>query len=135
MPERVSDPSGMWTVRAIGPDRWRRLALAFVALSYALAAPVVAVLECRYSLVSDRLDVPQDVVLLAAAVQLCCSVAILFRRTANVALAGLTVISVMAAAAHFEVGSPLTAVPAIVYTAIQAWLGITLCTTCEVARD
>jgi len=123
-----------WTLRAAGVSRPLRLAVGFVALSYAIGAPLLAVLEHRHGLVSGRLGLPPDVVLLAAVVQLLCAVAILVRRTANVALAALTVMSMAAAAAHLRSGSPLAATLAVACAVLQAWLAIALGAACAVPR-
>ena len=122
---------GIWTLEATGPDRVASLAVVVVALSYALGAPVAALMEHRYGVLSGGLGLPEHVVFLAAAVQLCCSVAILFRATANLATATLTVISIGVAVSYLRGGAPLASVPALAFTVVQVWLGLRLCTECS----
>lgn len=123
--------SAIWTLQATGPDRVGSLAVVVVALSYAVGAPVAALLELHQGMVSGSLGLPEDVVFLAAAVQLCCAVAILFRATANLATATLTVISIGVAVSYLRGGAMLASVPALALTVVQVWLGLRLCSECS----
>lgn len=123
----------IWTLPATRPGGRVRLAVGFVALSYAVGAPVAVLMEYRYGMVSGGLGLPGQVVLLAAAVQLCCSVAILFRVTANLATAALTVISIAVAVSYIRGGATLASVPALAYSVVQVWLGLRLCSECAAA--
>lgn len=105
-------------------DRGARRVAVFLTVSYAVAAPVVAVLEYRGALLSQRFDVPPELIYLTAVVQLVSVAGIVMNRFARTAAAALSVITLGAVAAHLRIGSPLTAIPAIVYTLLQIWFGI-----------
>ena len=59
-----------------------------------------------------------------SAVQVLCSIGVLVRPFALWAAAALTVTTVGAIASHLRIGSPTTAVTAVIYTAIQVWFGL-----------
>lgn len=116
------------------PDRFVSLAVVLVAVSYAVGAPVAFLMEYRHGWVSGNLGLPENVIFLAAALQLCCSVAILFRATANLATAALSVVSIGVAVSYLRSGATLASVPALAYTLVQVWLGLRLCSECGAAR-
>lgn len=93
----------------------------FLAIGYGIAAPVVAVLEYRAALFSSRFDVPASLVYVTAMVQFGCAIAIPVPRLASGAAVVLSVTSIGAMGAHLRIGSPLTALPAVLFTALQLW--------------
>lgn len=96
----------------------------FLAASYGIGAPWTALLEVRGAIFSERFDVPPPLIELTCVVQVVAAVGLFSRRFAPWAAAALTVITLGAIAAHFRIGSPATALPALVYTAVQVWLGL-----------
>ena len=110
--------------RISGHDRWVRVAAGFLAISYGIGAPLTAIIEYRSHTFSQRFDLPPELVYLTCAVQLLCSIGILIPRFASWAAAGLTVITLGAIASHLRIGSPQTAIAAVVYTGIQIWFGL-----------
>jgi len=96
----------------------------FLAVSYGIGAPWTALLEVRGALFSKRFDVPPALIELTCAVQMLAALGLFSRRFAPWAAAALTVITLGAIAAHFRIGSPATALPAVLYTAVQVWLGL-----------
>jgi len=105
-------------------DRRTRIAARFLAVSYGLGAPVAAFFELRGHTLSQRFSLPPELVYLACAVQLLCAVGVLIRRLAPWAAAALTVTTLGAIASHLRIGSPLTALPAALYTLVQVWFGL-----------
>jgi len=105
-------------------ERWVRVAAGFLALSYAIGAPLTAYIEYTGHVLSVRFGLPPALVYLTCAVQLLASIGVLVRSLAPWAAAALTVITVGAIASHLKIGSPLTALPAVVYTVIQVWFGL-----------
>ena len=105
-------------------ERWVRVAAWFLAISYGLAAPVTAFFEYRSHTLSERFDLPPSLIYLTCAVQVVCAIGVLVRPFAHWAAAVLTVTTLGAIASHLRIGSPTTAVAAVVYTAIQVWVGL-----------
>ena len=105
-------------------SRLTRLAGWFLALAYGLGAPLTAVLEVRRHALSDRFGYSSAFILAVCAIQLACAVVILIPRFAFWAAAVLSVTTVGAIASHIRIGSPQTAVAAILFTALQLWYGI-----------
>jgi hypothetical protein len=60
---------------------------------------------------------------LVCIVQVVCAASVLVRRLAPWAAAALTVTTLGAVASHVRIGSPMTALPALIYTAVQLWFG------------
>ena len=83
-----------------------------------------AFLEYRSQTLSERFDLPAGLIYPACVVQMLCSVGILVRRFAPSAALLLSVVTIGAIVCHVRIGSPETAVAAVVYTAIQIWFGL-----------
>lgn len=114
-----------WLVsKGSGRERSVRLAAGLLAISYGIGPPVSAFLEFRGHTLSERFDLPVDLIYLTCAVQFACSMGVLLRPFALWAAAALTVITLGAIALHLKIGSPVTAVPALLYTALQVWFGL-----------
>ena len=105
-------------------ERWVRVAAGFLALSYALGGPLTAFAEYRSQALSQRFDLPPELIYLTCAIQLVCSIGVFVRRFAPWAAALLTVVTLGAIASHLRIGSPVTALTAVFYTAIQVWFGL-----------
>jgi len=105
-----------------GSDRRTRVAVLFLAISYGVAAPVTLFVELRDRTLSVRFDLPPELIWVVCAVQVLCAAAILVPRLAPWSAAVLSIITAGAAGSHLRMGSPLAAVPALVYTAVQVWL-------------
>lgn len=106
------------------PGRAVRVATWFLVASYAVGAPVAAVLEYRDHLLSGRFDWPPALIYLTCAVQFVCALGLLVRRFIPWAAAALTVTTLGAIYSHLRIGSPVTAVPGVFYTAVQVWVGV-----------
>ena len=105
-------------------ESWVRVAAGFLAISYAIGAPLTAFLEYRSQMMSQRFDYPPVLIYLTSAVQLVCSLGVLVRPLAPWAAAALTVVTLGAIASHLSIGSPVTALPALFFTAVQVWFGL-----------
>ena len=90
-------------------ERLVRVAAGFLAVSYAVGSRTI----------SERFDLPPELVYLTCAVQLVCSAGVLVRPFASWAAAALSVIALGAIASHLRIGSPETALAAVFYTAVQ----------------
>jgi uncharacterized membrane protein YphA (DoxX/SURF4 family) len=110
--------------RIFGPERWVGIAAGFLAVSYGLGAPWTAFIEYREQVLSQRFDLPPELIYFTCAVQLACSIGVLIRPVASWAAAALTVITLGAIASHLRIASLVTAVPALFYTAVQIWFGL-----------
>jgi hypothetical protein len=107
-----------------GISRWQRLAGWFLFLSYAIGSPVFALVEARTGIFSERFDYPSAFLYLVSGAQFVCSLALFRSALAPWSAAILTILSVGAVYAHFRINSPATALPALMYTAIQVWYGV-----------
>ena len=105
-------------------SRSLRIAAWLVTISYGVAAPVTAFAEFRAATLSQRFGYPPEFIYLVCAVQLACVAGFFMASLAPWAAAGLTVITLGAVASHVVIGSPVAAIPALVYTVVQVWLGI-----------
>lgn len=105
-------------------ERWVRVVAGFLSLSYLLGGPVTAVAEYQRHALSERFGYPPEFIYLTCVVQLLCSVGVLVRPTAPWAAAALTIITLGAIASHLRIDAPLTALPALFYTAVQIWFGL-----------
>ena len=101
-------------------DRWARVAAVFLAVSYGIAAPLTAFLEYRNAIFSQRFDYPPTLIYVTCVVQVLCVFSLFSRRLAPWAAAALTIITFGAAASHLKIGSPLTAVPAVLFSGMVA---------------
>jgi len=106
----------------ISSHRWVNAAGWFLIITYGLGALVFALLEYFGHVMSARFDYPPLFIYLVSGIQILCSVALLFPRWILLSLAVFTVLSLGAVASHFRIGSPITSLPAAVYTVIQVWL-------------
>ena len=107
-------------------DLWLKVSAWFLAVSYGIGGSLTAVLEYRKHLFSERFDLPPELIYLTCAAQLLCAFGVFHRKSAPWAAAVLTVITVGAIASHLRIESPATALPALAYTAIQVWFGLTV---------
>lgn len=105
-------------------DRWQLAAGWFLCLSYAIGSPAFAILEARTGLLSERFNYPSEFLYLVSGVQFVCALLLFARRLAPWSAVVLTVLSVGAVISHLRINSAITAIPALVYTAIQVWYGI-----------
>ena len=96
----------------------------FLAISYFIGAPLTAFLEYKGQTFSERFDYPPELIYVTCTVQFICAMGVLIPRFAAVSAAALTVTTLGAIASHLKIGSPLTVLPALFYTAIQVWFGI-----------
>lgn len=101
-----------------------RIAAWFLAISYGIGAPVAAIVEFHSGALSERLGLAPELIYLACAVQLLSARAVLSRAWAPWAALALTAITVGAVGIHLTSGSPIRAIPAALYTALQVWFGI-----------
>jgi DoxX-like family len=101
-----------------------RITAAFLAISYGVGAPAAAFLEVQKHLLSERFHYPAVLIYFVCAVQLVCAVTVFVRQLAPWAAAALTVTTLGAVASHIRIGSPLIALPALIYTAVQVWFGL-----------
>ena len=107
-----------------GRERWLRIGAWFLAISYGIGAPLTAVIEYRSQTFSQRFDLPPELIYLTCAVQLVCSIGVLIRPFATWAAAALTVTTLGAIGSHLRIGSPVTSLAAVFYTAVQIWFGL-----------
>jgi len=105
-------------------SRWIRAAVWFLSITYAIGAPVTAYAELKAHVISQRFDYSPSFIYWICAIQLFCAVALWVSGVSRWAAAVLTVITVGAVFSHFRIGSPVTALPAVAYTAIQSWYGL-----------
>lgn len=109
---------------SLARERWVRITAWFLALSYGIGAPWAAILEYQHQVLSQRFGLSPTLIYLTCGVQFVCAIGVLVRRLAPWAATGLTVTTMGAIASHLKIGSPRTAVPAVVYTAIQVWFAL-----------
>jgi len=104
-------------------SRWERVARWFLVLSYGVGSPLFALAEFRTGMFSERFDFPPEFLYLTSGVQFLAALMLFQRRFVPWSIVVLTVLSVGAIYSHFRIDSPLTALPALAYTAIQVWYG------------
>jgi uncharacterized membrane protein YphA (DoxX/SURF4 family) len=100
---------------------WPVVAFWFLVLSYTLGSLAFAIVEASTRLFSERFDYPPTFLHLVSGTQFVCAVMLFKGRIAPWSLIILTAISVGAVYSHFRIGSPVTSLPAVAYTMIQAW--------------
>jgi hypothetical protein len=105
-------------------DRWHLIAGWFLFLSYVIGALAFAIFEARTGLMSERFDYPPEFLYFISGAQFVCSLALFSRAFAPWSIAVLSVLSVGAVVSHIRIDSPVTALPALVYTAVQIWYGL-----------
>lgn len=110
-----------------GNSKWQRIAGWFLFVSYAVGSPIFAIVEWRTGMFSERFDFPPEFLLLVSGTQFVCALVLFKRALAPWSLAVLTVLSIGAVYSHFRIGSPLTSLPALGYTALQAWYWVQVC--------
>ena len=107
-------------------DKWQSIAGWFLFVSYAIGSPAFAIVEAKTGLLSQRFDYPPEFLYVVSGTQFICSLALFARKLAPWSVIVLTVLSVGAVFSHFRIDSPVTALPALAYTAIQMWYGFRL---------
>jgi len=105
-------------------DRWQLIVGWFLVLSYAIGSPAFAIVEARSGLFSQRFDYSPEFLYLVSGVQFVCSLVLFNRSVAPWSAIVLTALSLGAVVSHIRIDSPVTALPALVYTAIQIWYGL-----------
>ena len=96
----------------------------FVFISYAVGSPAMIAVEFRGEVVSQRFGLMPEFVYVVGLVQFVCAFLLFSPRMATWSLATLSVLSAGAVGLHLKIGSPLTGVPALAYTALQVWIAI-----------
>jgi len=99
-----------------------RVVVWVVAISYMIGAPVAVYLELHGHTLSERFDLPAGLIYFTSAIQFVCSIVLLLPRFTILSSALLTLIALGAVASHLRIGSPLTALPALAYVAVQIWI-------------
>lgn len=112
------------STRRMPKPRGVRIAAVFLAISYGIGAPLGAFFEFHQHLISARFHYPPVFIYLLCVVQFACAFGVLVRRVAPWAAAVLTVTTLGAIVSHVRIGSPRTAVSAVVYTVVQVWFGL-----------
>lgn len=103
--------------------RWQRVAGWFLMLSYLAGSTVYALIEANTGLFSERLGYSSEFLYAVAATQVISALFLRSPRWAPWSCAILSVLSLGAVYSHLRIDSPLTAIPAVAYTLIQAWYG------------
>lgn len=104
-------------------DRWQRVVGWFLLLSYAIGSPVFALVEARTGVFSERFHYPSEFLYLVSGTQFICSLVLFRSALAPWSTVVLTIITIGAAVSHLKINSAATALPALMYTAIQVWYG------------
>ena len=104
--------------RSVMIARW------FLAITYGITAPLTAALEFHRHLFSQRFDIPPSMLYVASATQALCVPLLFSPRWASRAAWILTVVTVVSIGGHLRIGSPQTAIGAVVFTAVQVWFGV-----------
>jgi len=107
--------------RPARPDRLLRIVAIFLVVGYGVGSPLTAILEFKDHTFSTRFDVPAALIYVTCAVQVVCVFGILRRPTATWAAVVLTVTTIGAIGVHLRIGSPQTAIAAVVFTVVQIW--------------
>jgi hypothetical protein len=103
--------------------KWQKIIGWFLAISYGVGSPVFGIVEFRTGIFSQRFDYSSEFLFLVTGAQFVCALLLLSKRTAPWSAALLTVFSLGAVYSHFKIGSPLTAIPSAILTAMQVWYG------------
>ena len=104
-------------------DRWHFVAGWFLLLSYAVGAPAFAIVEAKTGLFSARFDYAPEFLYLVSGAQFICSLVLFVRVLAPWSIIVLTVITIGAVFSHLRIDSVISALPAVIYMAIQIWYG------------
>jgi hypothetical protein len=106
------------------PSRWQRVAGWFLFLSYAVGSPIFAIVEAQSGVFSERFHYPSEFLYLVSGVQFICALVLFRRALAPWSTLILTVLALGAVYSHIRINSAATALPALLYAAIQVWYGI-----------
>lgn len=98
-----------------------RIVAWILAVTYLIGAPVAGYLEYTGDVLSQRFDLPPQLIYATCAAQLILAVGLLLPQYAVWSAGLLTVIAIGAVGSHLRIGSPLTALPALAYVAAQLW--------------
>ena len=93
----------------------------FLAVAYGIGAPVSAFLELDGAVLSTRFGIPPALLYLACLVQVVGAASLFLPRHRAWGALALTATTLGAMGAHLRIGSPLTAVPALLFTVGQLW--------------
>lgn len=104
-------------------SRWQRIAGWFLFLSYAIGSPVFAIVESKTGVFSARFNYPPEFLYLVSGVQFMCSFVLFKRALAPWSAVILTIFTMGAVISHLRIDSTASALPALMYTAIQVWYG------------
>lgn len=104
-------------------SRWQRVAGWVLFLSYAIGSPIFAIVEAKTGVFSERFNYPPEFLYFVSGVQFICALTLFRRAIAPWSTVILTVLSLGAVVAHVRINSVATALPALIYTAIQVWYG------------
>ncbi|MDX1554623.1 MAG: hypothetical protein R3212_01210 [Xanthomonadales bacterium] len=96
----------------------------FLAVAYGLGSLAFASAEALTGIFSARFDYTPEFLYFVSAVQFGCAVLLARNKAVLPALFALTVMSLGAVFSHFRIGSPLTSVPSLGFTALQVWYGL-----------
>lgn len=107
-------------------DKWQLIAGWFLFLSYAIGSPAFAIVEAKTGLFSERFEYSPEFLYFVSGVQFVCSVVLFVRSVAPWSVMVLTALTVGAVVSHLRINSPITALPALAYTAVQIWYGFRL---------
>ncbi|HSR50877.1 MAG TPA: DoxX family protein [Acidobacteriota bacterium] len=97
------------------------IAAGFLALSYGLGAPWAAYVEYSTPGLSSHFGLPVWFIYAVCSLQIFSALGVLWRATAFWSASLLTVTTLGAIAVHLKVAEPLSAIPAVLYTALQIW--------------
>jgi hypothetical protein len=107
-------------------SRWTKSVALLLAASYGIGSPIVVVLEYRGALLSDRFDLPPSLIYLTSFVQIACVPFLFSSRHAAKAAALLSILTLGAVFSHLRMESPVTAIPAVLFTGLQLWFAFEL---------
>lgn len=103
--------------------KWQKIIGWFLTIAYGVGSPVFGIVEFRTGIFSQRFDYSPEFLFFVTATQFVCALLLFFRRLAPWSAALLTVFSLGAVYSHFKIGSPFTAIPSAIFTAMQVWYG------------
>jgi len=101
-----------------------RIITIFLSLSYGIGAPFTMFLEYSDHLLSQRFGYYSLFIYLICIVQFLCAIGILIRPYTRRSAYILSIITLGAIYSHFQIESPVTAIPALIYTVLQIWVGL-----------
>lgn len=110
-------------MEVVKTDKWLQLARWFLAISYSIGSLAFAIAEFKLGIFSARFDYSPEFLFFVSAFQFTCALLLVFNRAVLWSLAGLTVMSLGAVYSHFKIGSPMTSIPSLAFTALQIWTG------------